>query len=531
MGHVTSTDPSEAIAMQILRCRCTKIVFSLALAAAFPAFGAQPAGQAAGEYSRTPPAPAMHWRAPGLPVAHTARMEYSAMAVSRLLELERRNLESDIKLTQIGIGRRATSEALQPGLPTLRWQPVAGGFVARVEIRSADAVALRVGLDVIGLHDRAEMRFGGSARPGHVIATMTGAEMKGLPGPDGLFWSPGTLGDTQIIEIFRPRGVPAFAVRLDAPALSHLVADSNNRSGLIRKVGFGESGGCNIDTTCRLDALGQHFVNAKNAVAEMSFIRTGGGTYNCTGTLLADTVPTTQLPYFLTAYHCFAADENLPPNATQLQSVANTLNTIWNYETTGCGNLTQTPSTTIGGGATYLYASHTSDGMLLRLKNAPPSFAYFAGWNAAPIAAGTDVTAIHHPNGDSKKVSTGRTISSDSTQIEAGWLTGTTEVGSSGSGLFTINARGGYELRGGLFGGFASCSNSGSLSNTQNRDYYSRLDVDFATTKTWLEPQAAGANGSRPLIRVRSTAASRPATSAPAARMRGIAPNASQQKK
>lgn len=478
-----------------------------------PAFAADTASQMPGEYSRTVAAPAPMWRAPAFPSAQSARMRFGDMPVSRLLDLQRKNAATTTgpKALQIGIGRHAAQESAQSRLPVLQWRPVAGGSAARIEIASPDALALRVGIEVEALDDRVELRFGGSARPSEVVALMTGAEVKRLPGPDGLFWTPGTDGDTQFIEIFRPKGVPVFAVRLDAPMLSHLLADSRNSFKLIEKIG--ESGSCNIDTTCRVAELGQSFVNAKNAVARMVFTRTGGGSFTCTGTLLADSVPVTQIPYFHSANHCFAADTSSAPSATQMQSVANTLNTIWNYETTGCGNLTQTTTTQIGGGAAYLYSSHITDGMLLRLNNAPPSFAYFAGWNAGPLASGSSVLAIHHPNSDSKKVSGGQTISFDASQTEVGWLTGTTEVGSSGSGLFTLNARGEYVLRGGLFGGFASCGNTGSLANSQNRDYYSRLDVDIASIRTWLEPQPTPLNGNRPRLRARTAA--KPATDAP----------------
>lgn len=513
--------------MQTIRRPIALTALAFALAAALPAQAAAPVAQADGEYSKTAPAPAMHWRAPGVPAASVARMQYGEMAVSRLLELQRKNRSAGLKPTQIGIGRDAAHESAQSGLPALQWQPVAGGFVAKIEIRSMDAMALRVGLDVSGLHDRAELRFGGSARPDEVVATMTGAEMKRLPGPQGLFWSPNTDGETQIIEIFRPKGVPAFAVRLDAPVLSHLIVDSRNSFQLIEKIG--ESGSCNVDTICRVNALGQPFVNAKNAVAHMRFV-VGSSTFICSGTLLADTVPQTQIPYFHSANHCFSSNTSVPPVTSQMQTVANTLNTFWNYEATTCGGLTSTPQTQLSGGATYLYSTNNTDGMLLRLNSAAPAVAYFAGWNATPLTSGTDVLGLHHPAGDAKMASLGQTISIDGTETTVGWTSGTTEGGSSGSGLFTLGPRG-YVLRGGLYGGSASCSNSGSLANTQNRDYYSRFDVDFATTKTWLEPQAAGANGSKPLIRVRSAAAGRPATSAPAARMRGIAPNASQHKK
>ena len=175
---------------------------------------------------------------------------------------------------------------------------------------------------------------------------------------------------------------------------------------------------------------------------------------------------------------CIRDSTNAAPVPSQMQAVANTLNTYWNYETTACGNGISTPVTLLSGGATYLYSDNNTDGNFIRLNNAPPSFAYFAGWNAAPITDGTAVFAIHHPAGDAKKVSSGQVMSKDADNIESAWLNGTTEGGSSGSGLFTAGPRG-YVIRGGLYGGFAACSNSGSTSNTQNRDYYSRLDLSL----------------------------------------------------
>ncbi|MGN6151141.1 MAG: trypsin-like serine peptidase [Lysobacteraceae bacterium] len=463
-----------------------------ALAATAPTIVA--ASEAPGEPSRTPAAAAPQWRATVYPAADVARMAYGAMPAKRLLDLQRKNAAPGLKATQIGIGRDAVQEGAQSHLPPLKWVPVAGGWVARAEVRSADAMALRVGLDVSNLADRVELRFAGSARPNDVVAVMTGAEVKRLPGTDGHFWTPGTDGETQIIELFRPKGVPAFAARIDAPVLSHLVADSRNSFKLVEKIG--ESGSCNVDVICRVNELGQNYVNAKNAVARMIY-NLGSSSYLCTGTLLADTVPQTQVPYFLSANHCFSSNTSAAPVPSQMQTVANTLNTYWNYETTACGNFTSTAVTQLSGGATYLYSDNNTDGMLIRLNNAPPASAYFAGWNAATIADGTPVFAIHHPRGDSKKVSSGQVMSKDADNIEIAWLNGTTEGGSSGSGLFTSGPNG-FVVRGGLYGGYAACSNSGTTTNTQNRDYYSRLDVYFPNIKTWLEPQPGALNGSAP---------------------------------
>jgi hypothetical protein len=486
------------------------------------------AGMANGETSLSPPATSLAWRGATYRNLRTSEIRYDAMPAERLLQLQQRNVANGMKAPQIGIGRRAGIESRQARLPRLQWMGDSrGNAVARLRIASPDAMGLRVGLDVSRLPDGVELRFAGSARPNEIVAMVRAADARRLPGPDGLYWTPNTDGEAQIIELYKPAGVKAASVAIEAPMLSHLIVDTRNSFKLIQKIG--ESGSCNVDVICRVGALGQNFVDAKNAVAHMRYVRTGGGTYICTGTLLNDTVPTTQIPYFHSANHCFTSNDSVAPVASQMQSVANTLTTFWNYETTGCGNLTQTQTTQLTGGATYLYSSHLTDGMLLRLNNPPPAGAYFAGWNAKPLAAADAITGIHHPAGDSKKVSTGQTRSLNSGTTRVGWLSGTTEGGSSGSGLFTLGPRG-YVLRGGLYGGSASCANTGSLANTSNWDEYSRLDVDFPSIKSWLEPQPEAVNGGRPLLRPRTTGSApstasqlqsqRPAGSGPGAQRR-----------
>ena len=75
------------------------------------------------------------------------------------------------------------------------------------------------------------------------------------------------------------------------------------------------------------------------------------------------------------------------------------------------------------------------------------------------------------------------------------WNQGTTEVGSSGAGLFTYYGAGGYyELRGGLFGGDSSCSARAEL------DYFSRLDQALPYLRQYLTPNAASPRGVVPVI-------------------------------
>lgn len=432
--------------------------------------------------------PAPTWRTPAGSEAPVSRMAFGPLALTRIAELQDHNAQGALKPTQIGLSRLASDEALAP-LPPLSWKAIPGGAVARIEVTSPDALALRVGLRVNGLHPSVELRFAGSDALAKVVARVDGEEATRLAGDSRVYWTPVTDGERQVIEVFVPKGVDAGAIQLSVPEVSHLVTNSRNNFSLAK---IGESESCNVDTACRVAALGANFVNAKNAVARMIF--TDGGTFTCTGTLLNDTVPATQLAYFYTADHCIST-----------QAVANTLNTYWGYEATSCGSGIQAANTLLTGGAQYLYSSDAgnspsapigTDASLLRLNGTPPTGAFFAGWDAAPLAASSSVLAIHHPSGDVKKSSLGQQMSSNAQVNFVAWTSGTTEGGSSGSGLFTASPSG-YALRGGLWGGTAACANSGNINTAANRDWYSRLDVAYPSIQQYLAPGVATAGPTR----------------------------------
>lgn len=455
--------------------------FAVALALGLAALSAQaePVRSVAGEPAWAPKAaPAPSWRLAQVPAGIIARIELPALELQRVAEVQKRNARRDNIATQIGVGRDVTDAGVQAKLSRLRWTPVAGGSVARLEVDSPDALGLRAGLKLVSLPERVELRFAGSLAPERIVL-VPAEEAKRLANA-GLYWTPVTDGEVQLIEIFAPTGVDVGAIRLQLPHVSHLLTNSQEQFSLAK--GIGDSGSCNVDTVCRVGTLGQNFVNAKNSVARMAF-NVGVDSYTCTGTLLNDTDNNTQIPYFYSADHCINS-----------QAVANTLNTFWGFEATTCGGLTAAANTVLAGGATYLYsedASTGTDGLLLRLAGTPPAGAYFAGWDANQVTNGDEVLAIHHPAGDLKMSSIGEKISQDTVNIEVGWTSGTTEGGSSGSGLFTSSGSG-YALRGGLYGGFASCANTGNLNNTDNRDWYSRLDVMYPNIAQYLAPGGGG---------------------------------------
>lgn len=411
-------------------------------------------------------------------LAPQATLRFQALDTERVAAMQRYNVANGAKRLQIGIERDAADEAATLLPASLEWTPVAGGQVLRFDVTSPQAAALRVALDLRQVPDGAELRIASAS--GGIVEFVDAAALRAGVDGAGLYWSPVTDGDTQRLELFVPAGASTFAPL--ARRVSHLVTSPLRPLNLAKALG--NSGACNIDVACRTGSLGQSFVNAKNAVARMVF--QDGGSFTCTGTLLNDNTPSTQVPYFYSAAHCMTT-----------QTVASTLTTFWNYETPTCNVSSSGSNTQVTGGADLLFATLSSDALLLRLRSTPPAGAFFAGWNAATLTAPSAVIAIHHPAGDNKKYSRG-THSGFSSNVQfqgdpqivtsaarSTWAEGTTEGGSSGSGLFTLSGSD-YQLRGGLYGGGASCANTGQSEGNGNVDYYSRFDQVYPSLQQWL---------------------------------------------
>ncbi|MBL8515979.1 MAG: trypsin-like peptidase domain-containing protein [Betaproteobacteria bacterium] len=428
---------------------------------------------------------ALSLRQPNLSELEAAVVRMGPANASEINAIQERNATLQQKSMQVGIVRKLKDEFLVS--PTLRW--VAhndGGGISRLVVSSQDAKALRVGLDVTGLPDGAELRFANAA--GEVTYAATAADIREARRESTTYWTPLTVGAEQIIEVYVPPGQSAAGVRINVDSASHLFASPND--GFKTAKALGDSGTCNVDVRCEPQTTA--FVNAKNAVAWMQFqatCGTGGALASCicTGTLLNDGDTSTQIPYFYSANHCIGT-----------QTEASTLNTIWSYERSACGGGSASTSNIVAGGADLLYKETNRDALLLKLRGSPPSGAFFAGWDANTITEGTTFTAIHHPRGDAKKVSKGRFVGftplsefANQQFTTAAWTSGTTEGGSSGSAIFTF-ADNEYFVRGSLYGGFAACSNAGNVDNTNNRDWYSRFDQVFPNIRKYLAVDYSG---------------------------------------
>ncbi len=431
---------------------------------------------------------AVTWRSAPDP-GNTTAVTFTPLNESVLKNLQEENSGLWTKRIKIGVTRNTETDAAAR-FSGLNWQNTGDGYAARFAVTSPNAKALRVALLLYAFPNAAELRFSGSAATEKVIGVVTGKEANSLRDEHGVYWTPMTDGETQTIELFLPAGTPLESVRIGVDAASHIFVSAQEE--LSPASVLKASQYCEIDVICKYSSLGNAFQNTAKAVARMVFTKSGNS-YLCTGTLLNDTARS-QTPYFWSAAHCIST-----------QTVASTLNTFWFDEVTSCGGSTRNSNyRQLSGGAQLLHVNASADTLLLSLNNSAPAGAWLAGWDASRFSSGSMI-GIHHPNGDYKKVSVGsgpgRTCDTifatdpsspvnNASLTAASWSEGSTEGGSSGSGLFTLSS-GQYYLRGGLQGGAAECSNSGRPLSSGNVDCYSRLDLVYDDIKKYLSPSSS----------------------------------------
>lgn len=378
---------------------------------------------------------------------------------------------------QIGFARSVPPSVARIELSGLTWEPLGNGARAvRLSVESPSAAGLRVQILTDAGLEGLRFRFAGSHAPDAVEAM----DAVGLAAANG--WSPMLEGSLATIEIEAAASVDLHGKALRLPLISHLeLAGVDLAPGRIKDLPqIGASGSCNIDVAC----VANPSVALQRAIAASAQIvfTTEGRTLLCSGTLINSTSASgqpTQIPYVVTANHCVGES-----------MAAATINFLWFFQAASCNGASVAPSfeKTIGG-ASLLYASYDVDLTLVRMNQDPPPGAFMLGWDAGPVFPGTDVVAIHHPQGDLKKYSDGRSIDyahdfddvqspgefvPQGSYLRIRWSHGTTEPGSSGSGVFSRGTDGEYRLRGVLHGGDASCQDLSGL------DYFSRFELAYA---------------------------------------------------
>ncbi|MDX1971031.1 MAG: trypsin-like peptidase domain-containing protein [Candidatus Sumerlaeia bacterium] len=362
------------------------------------------------------------------------------------------------------------------------WETLADGRRRwRATLHSPGAENLNLAFSRFALPVGAELYLSGIA-DGQLLGPLTALDNQ----PHGEYWTPLFQGDEVRLELVLPAEEEPL-LELELLQLSHGFRPMFDTE----KGAANKSGSCNVDVVC---PEGNPWRDQINAVGGYSF----GGNLFCTGTLINNTALDNR-PLFLTAFHCGVTTSN-----------AASIVVYWNYQNSTCRIPGSTASGQAGNGSltqfnvgSVLRASYQpSDFTLLELEEpVNPQFnPYFAGWDRRDQNH-TAPTAIHHPDGDEKRISftsvttqiTGylsETVNPSATYLRIlDWDLGTTEPGSSGSALFNTERR----IIGQLHGGFAACGNDLS-------DWYGRIasswtggGVDRQRLSTWLDPLNTGA--------------------------------------
>ena len=281
--------------------------------------------------------------------------------------------------------------------------------------------------------------------------------------------------DKVIIEVV----IPADKQQLAKLNLGLIVHGYKSIESMLKSLN--SSGTCEIDVNC---PLGLGWENQRNSVALMIM---GGST--CTGSLVNNTSGTI-IPYFLSANHCgtspgawvFRFKWESPENQVDCGTAAPSVD--------GPTNMT------VNGG-TLCSNYSASDFTLTLLNQAPdPSWdIYYNGWDRTDVPA-TQLTVIHHPAGDIKKISRDNSSAvsasfnggaADSHWQAPSWDYGATEGGSSGSPLYNQDHR----TIGQLHGGNSDCGASPSNMTDEFGKFYVSWDgggTDLTRLSNWLDP-------------------------------------------
>ena len=202
---------------------------------------------------------------------NAASIVLPAMAAAKIDAVKKLNSADGVeKWVQIGLSRLMRDEL--PNIKVtndLRWQRAAAGHtVAYLRVQLTDAKAIRVGLNVLHAPKGLELRFIGSNQPTKALASANATELTALKDENGIYWTPITDGEYQLIEFSLPPNAKRDALKFAVDSVSHIFATSSKKFA-DAKVGGMFGGGCGVDVICAPQALG--FTNAKNAVAQLIF--------------------------------------------------------------------------------------------------------------------------------------------------------------------------------------------------------------------------------------------------------------------
>ena len=354
---------------------------------------------------------------------------------------------------QIGVGRTFGSpiHLSRRIVAAEKWHTLANGWrLWSAEVISQGAVGIRLHLESVALPAGVRLLVYDPANPAAVTRAIAGERVP----VEGDTWTETLFAERVVLECQVPPGTDTREVSFSITGLAHLYRSPRATPGPLMA-----AGSCNKDVSCYPE-----WAQQAAGVARISFVDHGDA-FLCTGCLLSDTAPNSQLDYFLTAFHCVHS-----------QTIASTIEFDWFDQTSRCNGSPPANWPRTSGGASFLAGSARSDFGFLRLRQNPPNGVYRLAWSRTAPSRIETLTCIEHPAGDYKRISFGNLAGSDSDFWTVGWFSGVTEEGSSGSPL--LNAS--HQVIGQLYGGESSCDNLSGL------DTFGRFDVSYQTLKRWL---------------------------------------------
>lgn len=343
----------------------------------------------------------------------------------------------------------------------------------RLRIASDGARSLGLKLDAVQLPEGAALWF----------YDATGRDVQGpfdrnsLELRDGHLQLPLVRGSAAVLEVQAPAehsSEVAFKLSEAYHGYRNLIGADSASEGNTPKAAVGsDSGSCNIDVVC---SAGN---NWRDEIRSTVLLVVANQTL-CSGSLVSNTQQNDR-PLILTANHCLIRSTNVT-NVTA----------YFNVQSSSCGGNQNGRLDQNIVGSTFLARDENSDFTLFALASPPLAAfnAFYAGWDARTGIAPQSGSTMHHPQGDEKKISLYSTpgvavedvrigTSTDGFNVDAwriNWSSGTTEAGSSGSGLWNQNR----QLVGVLSGGEASCDSQTSP------DFFARLE------RGWQANSASG---------------------------------------
>jgi len=329
-----------------------------------------------------------------------------------------------------------------------------GGHIYRMTFTSQGALSMNVFFHKFNLPEGAFLHVYNSDR-----SILDGAYTAANNQPDGMLATIPIHGDQITVEYFEPGGTEGLAELVIGTAI-HGYRPVKAFFDAVAKEdrGLNDSGPCNYDTGCSQQP-GNPFGTAgewDEQIASVAVMMNNGFSF-CTGALVNNTA-NDGTPYFLSADHCGTSGGG---GLTMLFG--------WESPNPSCATnvgSTNGPTTDMVNGATLRANRGGSDFALWELSTTPPASynVYYAGWDRTGQRP-SEVTGIHHPSGDVKKICREEDSPFQSTASGAqvwwvdDWEWGVTEPGSSGSPIFDQNKR----IVGQLYGGLAACSGTSEL--------------------------------------------------------------------